>query len=270
MSDVFNPSFDAPIYLSILAAVLPAVFWMIYIYRKDKLEREPLSLLGLLIFGGILSTALALILEIASTPLDTMFFSVLKNSPLIAITLSAMLVGVIEELSKYFFLKKLSWNNHNFNYTFDGLVYAVFVSLGFALAENIMYVFNYGLSVAVSRALLTIPAHMTFGAFMGADYGLAKIYAAMNEKEISKRYLVKGVVTAILLHAIYHALAMSSFNATSMIMFFGFVIVMDILVISLIKRRSTNDKSIRDIINEQFYIDSEPNLNGEESENSVK
>ena len=55
-----------------------------------------------------------------------------------------------------------------------------------------------------------------------------------------------------------------------MIMFFGFVIVMDILVISLIKRRSTNDKSIRDIINEQFYIDSEPNLNGEESENSVK
>ena len=59
--------------------------------------------------------------------------------------ISALFVGLIEEGCKFFFLYKKTWKNVNFNYTFDGIVYAVTVSLGFAAIENIIYVFNYGL-----------------------------------------------------------------------------------------------------------------------------
>lgn len=270
MSEILDTPINAPIYISILAAVLPAIFWLVYIYKKDKLEKEPVPLLLKLILGGILSTVVAFILEMASTSIDEVIFTVFRNNFIIAITLSAMIIGIIEEISKYIFLKKIAWNNHDFNYTFDGLVYAIFVSLGFALAENILYVFNYGLSVAFSRAILTIPAHMAFGAFMGADFGIAKIYDAMGEEGISKSYRRRGVIIAILLHGIYDALAMSSSSVLYMTLFFVFVVVMDVMVFVLIKRRSDNDKSIREIIEQSFYTDEAINLNGSDDENSVK
>ena len=266
--DVFDSSFNPTIYISLLAAVVPAVFWMVYIYRKDKIEKEPLPLLLKLIFGGVLATVVAFILEMISQFFEASLYEILTNQLVIALFISAMMIGIIEELSKYFFLKKFSWNNPNFDYTFDGLVFAVFVSLGFALAENILYVFNYGLSGAISRALLTIPAHMSFGVFMGADYGTAKIYDAMGEREISRRHRTKGVLIAILLHGIYDFLALSSYSPMYTVLFFVFVIILDILVFLLIKNKSNNDRNIREIIDREFY--QEINLNGDEEENSVK
>ena len=268
MMDVFGSSFNPPIYVSLLAAALPAIFWMVYIYRKDKIEKEPLPLLLKLIFGGVLATGVAFVLEMISQVIEAPLYDIFANNLAIALFISAMMIGIIEELSKYFFLKKFSWNNANFNYTFDGLVFAVFVSLGFALAENILYVFSYGLSVAVSRAILTIPAHMTFGVFMGADYGTAKIYDAMGETGISKRHRTKGILIAILLHGIYDFLALSSYSPIYTILFFGFVVVLDIIVFLLIRNKSNNDRNIREIIDREFY--QEINLDGDEGENSVK
>ena len=116
------------------------------------------------------------------------------------------------------------------NYTFDGLVYAVYVSLGFALAENLLYVFSYGISVALPRALLTIPAHMSFGVYMGAFYGLAKVYDAMGDSDASKRYARIGLIVAMVLHGVYDALAMLSHLSFFYIAFYVFVVVLDILV----------------------------------------
>ena len=81
--------------------------------------------------------------------------------------LTAIFVGLIEEGSKFFFLYRFTWKDKAFNYRFDGIVYAVFVSLGFAALENVFYVFNYGTGVALQRALLTIPGHMSFAVYMG-------------------------------------------------------------------------------------------------------
>lgn len=85
-----------------------------------------------------------------------------------------VIVAIAEESSKYFFLKKRTWNNPEFNCQYDGVVYAVFVSLGFALWENINYVLSYGFSTAIVRAITAIPGHACFGVFMGVFYGLAR------------------------------------------------------------------------------------------------
>ena len=103
---------------------------------------------------------------------------------------------------------------------------------------------------------------------MGADYGVAKIYDAMGEVGISKKHRIKGVLLAIILHGIYDFLALSSYSPIYTVLFFGFVVVLDILVFLLIRNKSNNDRNIREIIDREFY--QEINLNGSEEENSVK
>ena len=62
------------------------------------------------------------------------------------------IVAFSEEGAKYFLLRRRTWHSAAFNCQFDGVVYAVFVALGFALWENISYVLMYGLSTALVRA----------------------------------------------------------------------------------------------------------------------
>ena len=65
------------------------------------------------------------------------------------------IVAFSEEGAKYFLLRRRTWHSAAFNCQFDGVVYAVFVALGFALWENISYVLMYGLSTALVRAIST-------------------------------------------------------------------------------------------------------------------
>ncbi len=118
-------------WILILAAVIPAVFLMIKVYRADRMEKESGYLLRQLVIAGILSTIIALIEEKIGEWILSCF--VPENTLLYQIILYFVIVAIAEESSKYFFLKKRTWNNPEFNCQYDGVVYAVFVSLGFAL-----------------------------------------------------------------------------------------------------------------------------------------
>ena len=52
-----------------------------------------------------------------------------------------------------------SWNDPAFNYVFDGVVYAVCVSLGFSGLENVVYIKRFGMDVALIRGLAAVPLH---------------------------------------------------------------------------------------------------------------
>ena len=158
-------------YLLIAAAVIPAIFLMIRVYKSDHLEKESPDFLYKLVRAGVLSSLLALVEErIFCYVLDQY---VEPNTVKYNVILYFCIVAVAEESSKYIFLRKNSWNDREFNCQYDGVVYAVFVSLGFALWENISYVLNYGLGTAVARAVTAIPGHACFGVFMGSWYGQA-------------------------------------------------------------------------------------------------
>ena len=149
----------------ILAAVLPAVILLRYIYRTDTVEKEPPGLLVLLLLMGVVAALCSGILEgLGETLLNAL---VDPGSPAYTILLAFLVVALVEEGTKFILLKKCTWYHPAFNYRFDAIVYAVFVSLGFAAFENIQYVLNYGLSVALPRALLAVPGHMSFAVFMG-------------------------------------------------------------------------------------------------------
>ena len=156
----------------IAAAVVPAVFLMIKTYRSDKLEKESKSMLWSLTKAGVFSSLIALVEErVLCFVLDR---TVSKESFIYNIILYFGIVAFAEESSKYLMLKRRSWRAREFNCRYDGVVYAVFVSLGFALWENISYVMAYGAGTAVVRAVTAIPGHACFGVFMGVFYGTAK------------------------------------------------------------------------------------------------
>ena len=236
---------DSQTVLYFLAAVLPSIVLFIYVYRKDKIEKEPMDLiLKLLLLGGLLSTIVSIILEIIAEYAQTYYFTNHYYSMTVVGIVAAFFVGLIEEGSKFFFMKKFTWKNPNFNYTFDGVVYAVAVSLGFAAIENILYVFFYaGIESALSRAILTIPAHMSFAVFMGVFYGQAKAYDHRNMKFEKNVMLVLAYIIPVLLHTTYDGCLMVDIES-AIIFFFIFVIILDILVIYALRRASRSDRYI--------------------------
>lgn len=224
-----------------LAAILPAAFLMRYIYRQDEAEPEPAGLLGSLILQGVLAALASIVLEaIGQTALNAL---VDPGSPIYTVLLAFLVVAAVEEGTKLFFLKRRTWYDPNFNYRFDGVVYAVFVSLGFAAFENVKYVMSYGLSVAIPRALLSVPGHMGFAVFMGALYGRAKLRFDYGDKTGCQRNLTCGYLLAVFLHGFYDTCAMTGTQAAT-VAFLIFVAAMYIIVFHLIKREARTDRPV--------------------------
>ena len=111
----------------LLAAVLPGIFLLRYIYRHDTIEREPAPLLASLLLMGVLAALASILLETVGIYLLSGFVS--EDSAAYKIILAFLVVAVVEEGTKLFFLKRRSWRSPSFNYQFDGIVYSVFVQL---------------------------------------------------------------------------------------------------------------------------------------------
>lgn len=231
----------AVVVIYLLAALLPALFLMRYIYRKDTIEKEPKGMLVGLVFLGVAAAVVAIILETLGSTVLSRFLK--EGEAAHTIVLAFLVVAVAEEGAKYLFLLWRTWRDPNFNFRFDGIVYAVFVSLGFAAFENISYVMGYGLSTAVARALLAIPAHMGFAVFMGYFYARAKRCSDEGNVAGKRKNLWAAFFSAVLLHGFYDACALLG-TLLSALLFVAFVIAMYIIVIRMVKRESRNDEPV--------------------------
>ena len=110
-----------------VAAIGPAIYLLCYIYKQDKIEKEPTKMLVQLFFLGCLAGVIACVLEEIGTVVLNKFVD--PNSPAGEIMMAFFIVAVAEEGAKFLLLKKRTWKDPNFNFRFDGVVYAVFVSL---------------------------------------------------------------------------------------------------------------------------------------------
>lgn len=225
----------------ILAAVIPAVVLLRYIYRHDTIEREPPGLLCVLLLMGVAAALCAGVLESIAQTILTLLVD--PGSPVYTILLAFLVVAAVEEGTKYWLLKRRTWNHPAFNYRFDGIVYAVFVSLGFAAYENIQYVLHYGLSVALPRAFLAVPGHMSFAVCMGIYYGRAKLCEGWGDYDGVRKNLRTGYLFAVFLHGFYDACAMIG-TTRATILFLAFVALMFFKVYRQLKRESLTDAPV--------------------------
>ncbi|MBR6233015.1 MAG: PrsW family intramembrane metalloprotease [Erysipelotrichaceae bacterium] len=229
-------------FILVLAAVIPAVYLLIKVYRMDRLEKEDSRFLWNLVKAGIFSSLIALTLERIFVSL--LNSSMNSNSFGYRILLYFVVVGLSEEGAKYFMLKKTSWNSREFNCLYDGLVYAVFVSLGFALWENISYVLHFGLANAFVRAFTAIPGHASFGVFMGVFYSAARLYANAGYTDKSKMFETCAVVIPMLIHGLYDYIATTQTTEGSWT-FLAFIAILFFASNKVIKSASQNDRYFR-------------------------
>lgn len=238
---IFWMPFDSILFVYICAAVLPAVFLMYYVYEQDSIEKEPPGLLWACVGRGVLAALASIILEAIGERL--LGVSGIQNEVTYTVVLAYLVVAAVEEGTKYFFLYRLTWNDPNFNYRFDGIVYAVFVSLGFAAFENVKYVFSYGLSVAFSRAVLAIPAHMGFAVIFGLFYGRARLAADWGQNGKKVLLLAVGYLLAVFLHGTYDASAMMH-SGEATVAFIGVVAVIYVIILIIVRREAKTDRPV--------------------------
>ena len=180
----------------LLASVTPVCIFLFIIYWRDT-ELEPIALLAKCFIGGFVAYGIALVIEL----IIGIYTKETNNHFTYSFYNSFINAAIPEEGAKFFILYRLIWKpkDSNFDQNYDGIVYAVFISMGLALIENITYIIKGGMSVAVLRTVLTVPAHGLFAVQMG--YFLSK--AKFDKLENQPLNLLKSCLVPILFHGLF-------------------------------------------------------------------
>ena len=255
------------IYLMPLA-LLPAIVLCVYIYKKDKADKEPPKLLAILLLAGVGVALIAMLVEMALGALLNAAFGLTGDydgsgdlsafsGRLYYFIEAFLIVAPAEEFFKWLFTWKITAKNKNFNSLFDGVIYCVFTSLGFAAFENVMYVFQYGVSAALMRAVTAVPGHMFFAIIMGYFYSMWHLqYQAKHlESECvrlnymkqpaasafnTRAPLFKSIVLPIAVHGAYDYCCFVG-TVLSTIIFYVLLIGLYVYCFTLVKKQSDKD-----------------------------
>ena len=190
-----------------LLALVPAVLLCVYIYKKDRVEKEPWWLLCLLfLVGGLLYVPTLTGEAHVAGWFDSLFAADMQHNLAGAVQFSSpwketlhtalcsfVGIGLVEELAKWVVLIVLTYRSKHFNSLFDGVVYASFVALGFAAVENIRYAWITGWDTLLLRAVTSVPGHLFFGIVMGYCYTMWNKCATAND--IEKPLFAAGAIT---------------------------------------------------------------------------
>ncbi|AUP81117.1 PrsW family intramembrane metalloprotease [Flavivirga eckloniae] len=179
----------------LLLAIAPVCIIIVFIYFKDKYEKEPKRLLFFnFLLGAIVSIVITTILYYV---LDIVLPLPDHTSVFQQFIKAFFVVALTEEFSKYIIVRYYAQRHKEFDEPLDGIVYAVMVSMGFAATENVFYVLEGGYETALIRAFTAVPAHATFGILMGFYMGKAKF--SKNKVLLN----LVGLLSATLLHGAY-------------------------------------------------------------------
>ncbi len=229
-------------------AILPVLVIGKYVNKKDK-NKEPTAVLVKLFIFGVLSCFVVLFV---SSILDDIFPVLSSSTPkttfLELLVYAFIGVALVEESAKLLMTYAFGYKNNEFDEIYDIIIYSVFVALGFAAFENILYVFGNdtigaSITTGVLRAVLAVPGHACDGLFMGYYLSLAKISELQNQKEESKKYLLKSLLIPTILHGTYD-FCLFTRNKLFLLIFLVFVIWMYINSIKRLKLVATNNRSL--------------------------
>ena len=225
----------------LLIAIFPVFVIAFYVYKKDR-DKESKRLLAKLLFYGMLSCIPAVILELKvgalfgpeeSMDMVTKFFYIFFS------------IALVEEGCKWFFVYRIAYNNHEFDHIYDAIVYSVFVSLGFALFENIFYVFLGGITTGLLRAITAVPGHAINGILMGEYLGLAKKHDLNKNNGPKRAAFFLSLFMPTLTHALYDYCLLTA-NMTLLVVFLFYLIYLYIYSFKTIKKVSKVPNNLRE------------------------
>ena len=178
--------------LLVSLSISPGIFIMIFIYNLDANNKEPLWLLAISFILGAMN------LHIDVDILEYIFTFINVENNFIRIGEEALSIAITEEVLKFLVVILILYPNKNFDEPFDGIVYSVFVGMGFATAENLTFVLQGSTATAVFRMLSAVPAHFVFAVIMGYWLGKAK-----SNRKKQYLYIFISLIIPIIFHAFY-------------------------------------------------------------------
>jgi len=184
-----------------IISLSPILIIAAYIYFRDKYEKEPIRLLIMTLIVGALTSLPIMLTESLFALIGEKFNGAFK-----AFWDSFFVASLNEEGIKLIALFLLIWKSKEFNELFDGIIYATFISLGFAGIENLAYVYQNGVTTGLFRAITAVPAHALFGITMGFFFARAK-FSEKNRKKYL--YFILSFLIPFTFHGIYDLTLMS-------------------------------------------------------------
>jgi RsiW-degrading membrane proteinase PrsW (M82 family) len=181
------------------AAIAPGIAILSYFYLRDNFQPEPISMVvRSFIFGVLLVIPIMVLQHIMQVEWHV------KDTLLADVFTSA----VVEEFFKWMVVYFTAYKHVEFDEPYDGIVYAVAVSLGFATLENLFYLIINGVNIAYWRAFLPVSSHALFAVWMGYYLGRAK-FSFRTREEYSLLWVSVGLPMA--LHAVYNVIFLSPY-----------------------------------------------------------
>lgn len=216
------------ILLSLLGGVLPALLWLWFWLKEDRLHPEPKTRLALVFFVGMASVLLVL-------PIEKFIFSmVLSKISLTTLFMWAATEEIIKYLGAYFAALRARENDE----PIDAIIYMITVALGFSALENTLFLLNVINDGALAQSIITGNSrflgatllHVASSAVIGVIMGLS-FYKKAGFKKLT---LLVGIITSILLHTIFNLLIIES--GKNLFFVFAGVWVFVILLIVLFEK----------------------------------
>lgn len=182
----------------LVLALAPVVAFVFWIYLKDKYEKEPIVILVKYFVLGAILSVFAIIIERFLVKINIL------DGWYNYIYIAFIVAGLTEEGLKALILTPILFKEKHFNEKLDGVIYSIFLSLGFASIENLIYIMSesrdFVFELGLSRAIISIPGHIMFAITMG--YYISK-YKFSDDKIKKREYLIMSIILPILLHGIF-------------------------------------------------------------------
>lgn len=231
--------------LSIIAATIPYLILILFIWWMDRYEREPIGYVFLsLIWGGVGAIIIGIIFSIILL-IPT---SMLVGQKMADILGSVLIAPLVEEPAKIFILILLV-KSLNFDNATDGFVYGAATGLGFAMTENFLY-FTQGISgglqnwivLVLLRTFFTGIMHMITCSIFGAILGYVKYNKSVTKKIL---FPIGGLLLGMIIHAVWNTTAVAQAvypNSYSLIigivmLFIAFIIIVITFLLSVSHER---------------------------------
>lgn len=224
------------ILIAFVGGFLPALFWLWFWLREDNKHPEPKRLIALSFFFGVCAVPLAIPFE---KLIDAFAFS-----PLI------VLIGwaFVEEALKYLAAFAGGMHTQAEDEPIDAMIYLVTAAIGFAAAENALFLLHpltngemfttlvTGNIRFIGTTLLHVLSSATIGAFVAFSF--------YKRKRVRIEHFLLGLVLATGLHAVFNFFIINS-GQTWMFTIFAclwLAIVVLMLIFERVKRISRTKK----------------------------
>lgn len=237
---MFGELSSSALLFALLGGIVPAVLWLLFWLREDKLHPEPRGLIMLAFLAGMIAVAFVIPIEVG---LKTFFGG----------TMLVALWAITEEFLKFLFAYLFVLRNKAVNEPVDVVIYMITVALGFAAFENTLFLLSPLADGFVIESIIT--GNLRFiGATLihtlsSATIGVALAFSFYKSKISREFALFIGLILASILHTLFNFFILKSDGnggllETFLVVWFGIIVL--ILLFEKIKQiRNPHDTFIK-------------------------